>query len=312
MGRGKSPEVEMLVSQLETMARYELETPGGITTNMGYKVVMPDTFYMRFEDRADSAEVGYKGSGHLTAIFIEQAGEVHDEDRCSTQMAFSCLYDHDDQILHGVQFLSPADMPKDLPDGTPLEQIAYQRVLAVAQYIFDKNIREEDSIMEESFKVTDDALDENLRTLVIEALQSTSQLLAEGAFHERRFKKVGIDRKSLWVQSNTQSGPAEHADTRSHMTGQLSVSFTEDGITYTFEQTNDGIFEIKSKIADFAERYRYYRTFKPTFSDTGELVGFGINSNEIKEKEQEEREAGMYEPTTEKLNAFIERLSKAA
>lgn len=312
MERGKSPEVDTLTSQLEAKARYELETPDGVTTNMDYRVVMPDTFHMRLETRADSEEAGYKGSEYYTAVFIEQAGEVHDEDHCSTQMAFSCLYDHNDQILHGVQFLSPIDMPQELPEGTELERTTYQRVLAVAQYIYDKNIRDEGSIMEESFKVTDDELEEVLREYMTSALQSASQLLAEGAFHERRFKKVGNDSKSLWVESNTQSGPAEHADTRNHMRGQLSVSFTEDGIIYTFEQTNDGVFEIKSKIADFAERYRQYRTFKPTFTNTGELVGFGINGNEIKEKEQEEREAGMYEPTVEELNAFIERFAEAA
>lgn len=137
-------------------------------------------------------------------------------------------------------------------------------------------------------------------------------MLAEGAYHERHFKKVGNGERSLWIESNAQSGPDKHSDKRNLMRGQLFLSFTEDGFTYMFEKTNDGLFEIKSVITDPVERYRHYKTFKPTFSEDGKLILWGINGNEIEEKEQEERDAGMYEPTVEKLDAFIKRLIEVA
>ena len=75
-----------------------------------------------------------------------------------------------------------------------------------------------------------------------------------------------------------------------------------------FQKTDEDIFEIKSKITDVEERYKYCRSFQPIFSDDDKFIGFIINDNAIKEKEPEEYEAGIFLPTSEKLNAFIGRL----
>ena len=314
MERYRSSEVDRLVTELATIARNELETPDGITTKMYYSRDLPDSYNMSLESRADSEAASYKqGSNYHTAVFIQHVGEVHDEDHCSTHVVFSCLYDHAEQMLHGMQLLPPTDLPCDIPQGTNLESTTLQRTLAIAEYIYDNDLKTKDSDFEGYFSLRGDEISTELSDLVTLSLESINQLLAEGAFHERRFKSIGSDASSLWIKSNVSSGPSEHADNRNRNNAQLSISFTEDGITYTFEQTANGVFEIKSKIADFAERYRYFRTFKPIFNEeTGELIVFGINGKEIEEKDQAEREAGMYEPTAERLHAFLERLRSAA
>ncbi len=313
MERDRSNEIDRLVTELVVLANSELETPDGITTSMHYNRDLTGSYHMSLESRADSEAASYtEAPNYHAAVFIQHVGEVHDEDRCSTYVVFSCLYDHAEQMLHGLQLLPPSDLPHFIPQGTDLESTVLQRTLAIAQHIYDNDLIARDSDFKGSFSLRGDEISAELSDLVTLSLESTNQLLAEGAFYERRFKSVGSEGSSLWIESNVSNGPSGHVDNRNKNNAQLSISFTEDGITYTFEQTADGVFEIKSKIADLAERYRYFRTFKPTFNEeTGELLAFGVNFKEIKEKEQEEREAGMYEPTAEKLHAFLQRLRSA-
>jgi len=308
MEQDKSSEVDRLTSQLETIARQALEMPDGITTKLDYKIDLSANFKLRLMTKDENEAASYKGAGHTTAVFIARTTGLPDEDDGGFRVEYSALYSHEEQLLRGVQFMAPLEIPPIPLQATDLEKIAFQKITALARTSYDTALLR-DELWKGTFSLSLSEMSQAGGSLLASCLESVNQLLAEGAYYERRFKRLSMPEAMFWLESIVLSGPLEHADSRDLDENLLTVSFTDGSLTHSFDQLRTGVFEIKTEIADEAERYRHYRTFHPTFDPTsGELDGFGIEGTEIAEKQQIERDAGMYLPTVEKLKLFLNRL----
>ena len=306
MEKHKDPELSVLKTELETMALAELESPDSIIRTMGYSFSLNDNYSISLASRYSTGEYEDDNPFYETSIFIEKNQEVTDENQCTKIVVFSSIYEHGSQRLRGRMFTNPIDLTAELNSGEEETELL-KSGLALARFIYDNNHSLDFDYG--IYTLTDKLLEEPLKSIIANMIESINKLLAEGFLHERRLKTIGPENLQTYLISNTAIEPSELAVEDSLNEFELEVIFIEDGTRYSFLLNQDGTYEVRSVIADAFDRYKNYRTFKPFFDENGELLSFNINNKEIKEKEEEERRLGNYDPTIDKIRRFISRFT---
>ena len=319
--------VDSLIAELEQTVHSALEQPDTLRTTLEYRLDLGNNYWLDLRDETDTED-----DRHMTAAFVHRTIEPADERSCTTQLLFSCLYEHDDDCLHGIWYEELAEsLMQDMAGEN--EMACLQSLIVLARHIhehgdeykapppfdeeelavFDEIDDSADDTEAEPFKglvfeVKQEALNPKLRALHENAMRHMSPLLAGGAYRVYRGRTLGED-DGPWLESNALSGPEEHFASFIPKLPRWSVSYVEEPLEHEFEQRPDGTYEAKVSPADHVLRYGNLPSFDALFDeDTQELLCSSVNEADIERAEQIDREAGLFVPTSEQVANFLRKL----
>lgn len=347
----ESLNVHAKIDELEAIARQQLETPDEVQEIVSYQFNINDDFAVRLTSEARNeaatnvADI-YDHPRLLTKLLVMYRGVLSDR-RPRSPAAFSFLYNHEED-MHGVQFVAPNELPQY---GRPTslgafclaeaEKVFYEAAVDLMHFTDHHSADEakysnppvdNESLLncsEEDFDKYDSWSDLHIFTIprhlqrvdvVRHFLHSSNVLLAGGALLDQRSLTrpllTGTGRlvpsRTVCIESSTLHGPEDRLSHRLLDEPSIRIILRGGAMEHVYERTREGLPEIKLQTADLAERYSVLQSFEPVHEEDGTVIVFNHSEYEWQERQRQERNLGMFVPTSNGVDFFLKALKSTA
>lgn len=310
MEHGRSIELDYgRLYELEHLAIEALENPDTISYKLHYTLNLGDGQNARFV-LTDEPKAAEQRAVNKTAVYINTLEPLQEYVGERDRLGFSCVFDHLNQSIRGNMVVSPIDLPAPSPGMTEAEITAMEHALLLAESLYEQHFMARSRREAFWFKAESHQISPDLNQMLQPFLTYSNQLLARGVYHKRQTKTFAVDNREVTVTSNYFDGDISHFCEDINRFGKIHIKYSDEDLIHEYIHSQADGYEIISKIKDPAMRYAHYDTYEVIYDDDNKSVGSSVSPAEIAQKEQVDRDYGMFVPTNEKLDTFISMLAR--
>lgn len=312
----QSEDIEACVAQLDEQLLGVLADSEDTTSESTYVARLGDGHTMEVRVITRSASLAPKemgGYGNRAFIFREdderelplnpESYDDMSEHRCNRHVIFSFLHEKDDEetFAHGLDYGIPLELTSMVLDDP--QEFALLSLVNFLSKAIQPNA--------DGFRFDEYAL-QNSGLPIGDFLTLTSKLAARGAHSNGSFLGHEDESESsvLWATYHDIDGDVRHLSQAVIEEPYLSFSVETEGIEYVYERSLTGRIDVKTRIADEAIRYAELKSMDIEYEEDGTPISWSYSLLEVEALEAEERAMGLYEPSVQNLQMFLDAIPR--
>lgn len=305
MTNRKSAELPNLLDQLESLALEQLQVPDGSQSSMEHDIVLPGDFTLNLAEDIAGGAIYTQSAPRLLKYYLN----------LRSHLVFSSIIEEredSESEAHGI--FSDFDWTSQLvtPTGQPHLEPLLRTFSALGISIASNpgTTHESKPLFGHSHNDTGDQSYDGApipEHIAAPLFLTSRQILGRyGLYSDWRHRTLDAPSVHFYLKSSKQ-----HTKQRSVILPEpsLYIKLVEGEISYVIEKQTDGSFEQKVYHGPETTWYRDLSSYQADYNDDGEIFHYGYEGVELAEKEQTERELGMYEPSVAVIKNAVKKLS---